>query len=77
LGGLAGTGSGQVSGYNLQRRYDYAYLQCMYAQGHRIPSSGGFMTESRAAAPTYSAPPSTYNNPPPPPPGTPPAPPPR
>jgi hypothetical protein len=76
MGGLAGTSSGQVSGGNLQRRYDYAYLQCMYAQGHRIPSAGGFMTESRPA-PAYSAPPPSYNSPPPPPPGMPPAPPPR
>jgi hypothetical protein len=76
LGGLAGTSTGQVSGYNLQRRYDYAYLQCMYAQGHRIPSVGGSMVESHAA-PSYSAPAPSGNMPPPPPPGMPPAPPPR
>jgi hypothetical protein len=76
LGGLAGTSTGQVSGYGLQRRYDYAYLQCMYAQGHRIPSAGGYMTESRAA-PSYSAPSASGSMPPPPPPGAPPAPPPR
>jgi hypothetical protein len=82
VGGLAGTSSGQASGYGLQRRYDAAYLQCMYAQGHRIPSAGGYMPESRSA-PAYSSPPSagygnapsSYGTPPPPPPGTPPAPP--
>ena len=29
--------------YPSQRQYDFAYLQCMYAKGHRIPVPGGFM----------------------------------
>ncbi|MBK4737522.1 hypothetical protein [Noviherbaspirillum pedocola] len=76
VGGLAGTGAGQASGYGVQRRYDYAYLQCMYAQGHRIPSPGGYMIESYTT-PSYTAPSSSKSMPPPPPPGAPPAPPPR
>ena len=28
---------GSASYYDLQRRYDFAYIQCMYAKGHRVP----------------------------------------
>ena len=58
----------QISGdssISLQRRYDYAYQQCMYARGHQVPS---------AVRPYSSAPGST---PPAPPVGTPPPPPPK
>lgn len=82
FGGLAGTSTGQASGYSQQRRYDHAYMQCMYAQGHRVPSAGGYASDQRMA-PAYSPPPThapsytspTYPSPPPPPPGPPPAPP--
>ena len=30
------TGDSNIS---LQRRYDYAYQQCMYARGHQVPGS--------------------------------------
>jgi hypothetical protein len=84
FGGLAGTGTGQASGYGVQRRYDHAYLQCMYAQGNRVPSAGGYASGNRVS-PAYSAPAYTspsyaspsYPSPPPPPPGPAPAPPPR
>jgi hypothetical protein len=40
---LAGTGvgasRGEAAGYQTQRRYDNAYEQCMYAQGHQIPGT--------------------------------------
>lgn len=40
-GGLVGTGIGaggpQGSGYGIQRRYDIAYAQCMYARGNQVP----------------------------------------
>ena len=78
LGGLAGTSAGQASGYGVQRRYDYAYMQCMYAQGHRVPSAGGGYARDTRAAPAYSSQSyssSGYPNPPPPPAGPPPAPP--
>ena len=39
-GSAAGAGAGQASGYGLQRRYDNAYIQCMYAKGDRVPVSG-------------------------------------
>ncbi|HZM48650.1 MAG TPA: glycine zipper family protein [Burkholderiales bacterium] len=41
-----------------QRRYDFAYIQCMYAKGHRVPVPGQYI-----GAPS--------GGPPPPPPGKP------
>ena len=77
FGGLAGAGSGQASGYGVQRRYDYAYMQCMYAQGNRVPSAGGYASDNRVSPaysnPSYASP--SYPSPPPPPPGPAPAPP--
>ena len=62
IGSAAGAGAGETSAYGLQRRYDYAYIQCMYAKGHKVPVSGR-LTSSAPAAPSYAPPP-----PPPPPP---------
>ena len=60
LGGtLVGANYGYAAGYELQRRYDNAYQQCMYAKGNQIP---GVVRTSRR---NYSTPPP----PPPPPPG--------
>ena len=70
LGSMAGAGAGQSSAYGLQRRYDHAYVQCMYAKGDRVPVSGRVMS-SQSSSPSYSA-----AQPPPPPPGPPPPPPP-
>ncbi|RYE97987.1 MAG: hypothetical protein EOO78_17655 [Oxalobacteraceae bacterium] len=55
FGGLAGTGAGQASGYGVQRRYDYAYMQCMYAQGNRVPAAGGYASGNRVS-PAYTSP---------------------
>ena len=72
-GSAAGASAGQVSGYGSQRRYDHAYIQCMYAKGERVPVSGQMAPgPARAYAPT-PAPPAYL---PPPPPGYPPPPPP-
>ena len=42
---LVGTASGaegsRVYGYEAQRRYDMAYMQCMYANGNQIPGMSG------------------------------------
>lgn len=43
LGGLAGVNASETAAGRLQQRYDISYQQCMYANGHRIPSSGGIM----------------------------------
>lgn len=72
VGTAYGSGNAWNSGYAAQRQYDNAYIQCMYAKGHRVPVSAN-MVQTR---PTYNddggRPP-----PPPPPPGLPPPPPPR
>lgn len=62
VGSSAGAGSAQVSSYNLQRRYDNSYVQCMYSKGNRVPSSGRNMMES---SPSYPPPAAGYPVPPP------------
>ena len=63
-GSAAGAGAGQASGYGTQRRYDNAYIQCMYAKGERVPVSG-----QMAPARAYNSQPAASYTPPPPPPG--------
>ncbi len=48
VGSAAGANAGNLSTYSLQRRYDIAYQQCMYAKGNQIP---GY------ASPRYYSPP--------------------
>ena len=50
LGGIAGSGHSSMSSYQLQRGYDGAYLQCMYARGHRVPAPRGYANTARAAS---------------------------
>jgi YmgG-like glycine-zipper protein len=64
VGTLAGSGAADTSAYGLQRRYDYAFVQCMYAKGHKVPVSGR-LASAPPRAPAYASPPP----PPPPPPG--------
>ncbi len=68
-GAAVGTSTASVSGYAAQQSYDNAYIQCMYAKGHRVPVSGQFATPSTFSTRTYT------KTPPPPPPGNPPPPP--
>jgi hypothetical protein len=84
LGGSAvGASSGGTHYVSVQRRYDTAYMQCMYANGNQIPvSRGSYQPYSQAGtAPAKPAPPPPPPPPPadtpPPPAGTPPPPPPR
>ncbi len=61
LGGTSiGANEGAASGYQLQRRYDIAYQQCMVAKGNQIP--GVVRQPARIYAPP---PPSNYYPPPP------------
>ena len=53
----------------LQRRYDRAFLQCMYAKGHKIPVSNRY-SDFPGSAQSAGV---TARPPPPPPPGQPPA----
>lgn len=52
---------------SIQKLYDHAYTQCMYAKGHRVPVSGRYSDSDRPAPA-----PSAAHTPPPPPPGQPP-----
>lgn len=62
IGSTAGAGSAQVSSYNLQRRYDNSYQQCMYSKGNRVPASSRTTIEpSQSGYP----PPAGYPVPPP------------
>ena len=40
IGSLIGADENITSSYRMQRHYDNAYVQCMYAKGHRVPVSG-------------------------------------
>ena len=68
LAGGAAVGADQsyYAAGSLQRRYDNAFTQCMYAKGHRVPVAGRYAD----ARPQQSA---ARTPPPPPPPGQPPA----
>jgi hypothetical protein len=85
VGLLTGTAVGAGYGYDswwvLQRRYDNAYLQCMYAKGNKVPLSTTYTAQPRAQvssapsappSPRYPPPPPSSNYPPPPPPNQPP-----
>ena len=62
VGSMAGADAAQGSGYSLQRRYDFAYTQCMYSKGNKVPVSGRFSSGQAPRAASYPPPP-----PPPPP----------
>lgn len=57
MGSLAGTGAASASAYELQQRYDGAYLQCMYAKGHKIPVYGNYAARPPLSGPAYPPPP--------------------
>lgn len=65
MGTVAGTGAGDSSASGLQRRYDYAFQQCIYAKGHKIPVAGRFEAAPPAGAPAPYAPPPPPPAPPP------------
>ncbi|MDR3300613.1 MAG: hypothetical protein LBU43_11620 [Candidatus Accumulibacter sp.] len=82
FGSTAGADASQRSAYGSQRRYDNAYVQCMYAGGHKVPVPGGMSQSLQQQTPpvpsVYSPPPAIdarpvpeppHGNPPPPPPG--------
>lgn len=57
-GGASASGD---SGYSAQYQYDAAYIQCMYARGHRVPAYGPMLGAPPATPPAnykpYSPPP--------------------
>jgi hypothetical protein len=64
VGSAVGSNSGQVYGREAQRRYDNAYVQCMYSYGNQVP---GYRAYAAAAPPQ----PQPVAPPPPPPPSSP------
>jgi hypothetical protein len=63
FGSAAGSNVAYGSSYQMQRSYDMAYMQCMYARGNQVP---GQVVSRRQ--PVYSYPPANYpppNYPPP------------
>ena len=54
FGSAVGTGYASGSYYEAQRRYDNAYMQCMYATGNQIP---GYRRSTTAPSPSYYPPP--------------------
>jgi len=71
-GSLVGTSTASGSMYEVQQRYDVAYIQCMYAKGHQVPVSGSFSGSTsqpqRVTPPSANIPPPPAGMPPPPPP---------
>ena len=63
LGAGVGVNNSSYAGFDLQQRYDMAYMQCMYARGNQVP---GY---NQPVAAYYPPPPP--NEPPPPPPNVP------
>lgn len=51
LGTASGASAGQASGWEVQRRYDYAYVQCMYAKGNQVPGQVHRYRIRRASSP--------------------------
>ena len=72
-GSAYGASLAQYSGYGTQRQYDNAYIQCMYAKGHRVPVPAN-MAYPRTVRGNDAG---SGAGVPPPPPGAPPPPPPR
>lgn len=70
-GAMAGLGASETSYHVSQRRFDSAYYQCMYARGHKVPTSGRYAQAmrsppaQRAPAPAIVTPPPNAAVPPP------------
>ena len=54
MGSASGAQQAQYSSYEAQKRYDHAYVQCMYAKGQRVPVPGNLSQRSGAPMPQYS-----------------------
>jgi hypothetical protein len=62
FGSAAGANTAGASSYALQRNYDTAYMQCMYARGNLVPGQIAYRRAPPAYPPAYYPPP---NAPPP------------
>lgn len=70
MGSATGTDASRASTVGTQRQYDNAYIQCMYAKGHRVPvpANMSYSAPVRSSVQTKPQDPTI----PPPPPGAPP-----
>jgi len=60
FGSAVGADAGNRYTYDSQRQYDNAYIQCLYAKGHRVPVSASFaqtLRQSGESAPAANIPP--------------------
>ena len=69
MGSATGTDASRASTVGTQRQYDNAYIQCMYAQGHRVPVAGNLTQEAPLRSGDAGIPPPPPGRPPAPPPG--------
>lgn len=72
MGSAVGADTARTSGYGTQRQYDNAYVQCMYAKGHRVPVPANMANSRSVRAVDAGLPPPPSGSPPPPPPPPPP-----
>jgi hypothetical protein len=73
-GAAAASGPAYGAGWEVQRRYDNAYMQCMYAKGNQVPGVGPYRRAAVPPPPPPGSPPPPYGAYPPPYSGYPPAP---
>ncbi len=60
FGSAAGGNTAGYSSYALQRQYDAAYMQCMYARGNQVPGQVAYRGAPPPHTPVYSYPPPNY-----------------
>ncbi len=53
LGTAAGIEPSSGARGEVQRRYDNAYMQCMYSKGNQVPGTGGTYSPAAPAPPRY------------------------
>jgi hypothetical protein len=52
-GSAVGSNAAGMSYYQVQRRYDQAYVQCMYAKGNQVPVRAGYRGPRMPPPPGY------------------------
>ncbi|MEP6942028.1 MAG: glycine zipper family protein [Betaproteobacteria bacterium] len=52
FGSANAANAGGYASYNSQRRYDNAYVQCMYAKGNQVPVRAGYRNGMPSALPS-------------------------
>jgi hypothetical protein len=57
FGSAAGANTAGYSSYQMQRVYDHAYVQCMYAKGNQVPAGPRYGTRPYGPPQYYGPPP--------------------